>query len=270
MTKFVPIEDIHIKRTVGSPEPDPVVVADLAVSINDTGLKVPVLLDDDLNLIDGLSRIRAHQLLSRDTVEATIVSTFDDAMAALKVTHKGPPPDRRVAEIYMSVRPLMERRLIDMRARLAHVTLSGRKAPKAMEEASTLAAQSLGVRSKGLLEACDRVYRYAEQQDPVGEFARSVVRLLETEEGWTAYRALGMIKRFISEQDLLTDPTEQRQVIQAALMRLGGLAKGIKDLGELSEKITVEEARAWKEEYVKAHREMFRLSMRLSERIRRD
>ena len=58
-------------------------IEDLAKSIDELGLLHPAIVDSNLRLIDGERRIRAHQLLGRDTIDVRII----DVPSLLRAEH---------------------------------------------------------------------------------------------------------------------------------------------------------------------------------------
>lgn len=87
MRQTIRVGDIWAERTTPV---DPDVVDALAEDIKINGLRQPLIVDHQHELIDGLLRFRALQQLGEKTVEVEVARTLAEAVEALKELHFDP------------------------------------------------------------------------------------------------------------------------------------------------------------------------------------
>ena len=117
--QVISIDDIKIKR------PRDLDVSDLMQDLTDNGPRVPILVTEDLELIDGLRRITAHGLLGATSIEAVIAETYDEAIANLTLAHagRGMVGPVRGWEIFSALEPLRIERTSMLRSRYTRVPI---------------------------------------------------------------------------------------------------------------------------------------------------
>ena len=87
-------------------------------SIEENGLKFPILLTPDMVLVDGLKRLIAYEGLSAESIPAFIPETFSDAIDFLIEVNEGEDiSPARQGQMIMALRPLMLKDAAIARAR---------------------------------------------------------------------------------------------------------------------------------------------------------
>jgi hypothetical protein len=237
MGQLVAIEMIKTDRVL---DPDDDVTA-LAQDIKDKGLAVPLLVDTEYQVIDGLRRLEALHMLGVREVEVEPVSLYDKACVFLaKAREHGvearPLTTRRIWEIYKQ----MARILLITRSHVFRGKRAGTRGNKSLG-GRKLFVEALGLKSESYLQALTQVYRTAERGEGAEmEKAKRAVHLLENE-GITVYTALGIVKRTTALRGDLTALTEQRAALTTAVSALRGLQVGLDQMGPLDSKFPREE-----------------------------
>lgn len=103
---LVPLDMIKTDRVLHGTSAD---VADLAADIKQNGLKRPVLLLDDMTLVDGLRRIEAARLNGYMEIDAVVTSDLTEIHDVLRKAHvdDGMPPGRRIFELHALLKELI-------------------------------------------------------------------------------------------------------------------------------------------------------------------
>lgn len=227
MAHYISIREILINRTL-VPGDD---VANLAKSINDTGLRSPVLVTHGNLLIDGLRRIKAYQMLGLDTIEVVVATLYAPALVHLKRAHTDavearPLTPRRIWELYESCRPLMglsrSQAMKGSRNRGAGIHVGGR------EEF----CKALGVAKAAFLQACVQLYRAAQETTARGSYAQKMANAVDNGT-MTPYMAVTRLRQFERQGNLIT-PGEQVSALRAATSALAGIAYGFGNLGPIN------------------------------------
>lgn len=225
MERTVPISSIVTNRTL-EPGDD---VTELADHIRDSGLVIPILVNQNYELIDGLRRLEALRSLGFSVAHVIPVTMFGPAATWIKRAREHgilarPLSPRRIANLYSMCRPLIQvSRSHEMRGKPkgkgAHV--NGRER---FLEAS-------GVQSEAYLQAVIQTYRMAEEQTVRGELARQAIDLMERGT-LSAYGALEWVKRRYNEGNV-TEAAEQLDLLENTVQMLSGITFGIKRLAPL-------------------------------------
>jgi ParB-like chromosome segregation protein Spo0J len=147
----------------------------MAKSIVDQGLKFPVLLNGQHQLIDGLRRMEAARLAGFSTVEAIVAHTMQQAIDALTASHAGRPfgmhyPPRRLYDIYMQI------------SELAHADSKRNETARSTHPRRKALSQALRLSDRGsesLVQVVNMVYNLAKQNNEEGEVARKAVEAME-------------------------------------------------------------------------------------------
>lgn len=224
MSETILIESIKTDRKLDDGED----VKDLANLIAGFGLKVPVLLDHNHILIDGLRRIEAMKVLGETTVPAIVAETYEEAISNLMQAHKGRSSvgPRRTWEITESIHELMQERM----ARIKREKMLG--LPREERYKRPYPTRSRVLLSDALNDhntaKYAQVFRTATSGD---QHAREVCRALEIGEltvNQALHRLATRSKMIRGDVKLLS---EQRNLLRGATRNLSGLVKGLKKLG---------------------------------------
>lgn len=244
--QVIPIEEIKTDRGL-----DDFDLAPLMHDIIEHGLVVPILVDHEYVLIDGLRRLEAMKLLNWSHAPAIVAGSYEEAVSNLKLAHEGHDPlrPRRIWEITVGLDGYLKART--RRLRQDHQT--GIPA-KERRPGKTPRA----VRSRELLaDALNDVYvaKYAtlyRAAEAGGEYAQKLVQDLETGT-LTINAAVGRLTdRNNRLEGNVQTLSEQRTLLNGASRTLSGLVKGLYKLGRPI-KIPKEEMRALLKE-LKANR----------------
>jgi hypothetical protein len=203
-------------------------ILDLANDIQELGLKVPILIDPDHILVDGLRRLKALQLFGRVSVLTTVAETYEEAMVNLKLANqgRGPVGPKRTWEIEVALANLLMERTARLRARYARVPMDKRgtveKLPRS-RELFTDAMNDLNASKYG------QIYRAAEAGS---ESAEELIKLMESGK----INVSGAIGRLDAREKGhgtgdVVHMSEQRVLLQSAVRSLSALVKGLQKLG---------------------------------------
>lgn len=229
LSRTVPISSIYTDRTL-DPDDD---VSKLAQSINDSGLQIPILVGQDLRLIDGLRRMEAVLSLGQTVIPVNAVTLVLPAMAHIKRTREHgveaiEMTPRRIWRLYKAVKPLMN---LSRSQRMRNgnfgksVYIGGRKE----------FVDAVGIDSESYLQACNQLYNLAEENSSAGELARELVALVDAKQ-LTVYMALNRITNQRRRGDIVS-PTEQLAALQTAARTLSGVGFGLTRLGTIDSSI---------------------------------
>ena len=202
-------------------------IADLANLISGFGLKVPVLLDPDYNLVDGLRRIEAMKILGETKVPAVVAETYEEAIANVKLAHQdrnGVGP-KRTRQIELSLEELRIKRTARLRAKYGRVPIHKRgtvpKEPRT-RDLFTDAMRDINASKYG------QVYRQAEAGV---SYAQRLVEEMESGE-ILASTAISRMEEARKPNGDVRTPTEQRVLLDSAVRTLSGLVKGLDKLAD--------------------------------------
>jgi ParB-like nuclease domain len=208
-------------------EPDLTWIQELVDDIHDVGLQVPILVDRDLVLIDGLRRLAAFKLLERTKISAIVAETYEEAVSNLKQAHlNGPSPGpRRIWEITVGLDGLLKERTKRLRAKYARVPIGQRGTVEREPRSRELFADALNDR---YVNHYASVYRAAEAGD---KFAQELIKLMETNviAASTAMSRMGDRNRVAAD---VRSESEQRALLSSASRGLSGITKGLDKLGK--------------------------------------
>lgn len=237
MARTVVIDEIIMDRVL-DPDDD---LTELTQSINKTGLAVPILLTQDLELVDGLRRLEAMRRLGHDTVDAVVTYMYPMACDALEAAVKHgryakPLTGQRVWEIYSKMQPLL------------YITRSfyQRGKPKGSQVRSAggrlFLAKALGMRSASLLQAITQVHRAAEVPETAAK-ATEAIRLVQAKE-MTYYQAVDFVTNKAGLHGDVVSATAQQETLDAAATSMNALVRALGRLGPLHKKFPKEEVDA--------------------------
>lgn len=199
----------------------------LTKDIKANGLRVPVLVDQDFVLIDGLRRLEALKALGWK-VPVTVAETYEEAISNLDQAHTEPLTDaRRIWQINQDLGSLLEERTHRLRA------ASQRGIPRS----SRFKGRANNVRSREMFEVALKnvyvtkvcqVYRAAEAGH---ELAKQLLPLLE-DGTYTPNMALNRLGQYDSRKGgNVTVAREQRALLVGAIRSLSGVTKGLEKMG---------------------------------------
>lgn len=251
MPQVIPIASIYTKRTL-EPDDD---IGDLAKNIQESGLQVPVLVNQNYELIDGLRRIEAVRSLGNDTIDAVPVTLYGPALTQLQ----------RAREHGVLARPLSPRRIWDMyRACKPLIALSRSRAMVGRSHGRGVRVEgrerflnALGIESESYFQAVTQLYRTAREDDLRGEVARQAVELVESGR-LSIYMSLDYIRRR-STIGTIVKADQQVPMFQNIVSTLAGISYSLSQLGPLDPAIPKETLADITGELRKFRRRMYQL-----------
>jgi hypothetical protein len=244
-------------------------LTNLAKDIQAYGLAVPVLVDQNMNLIDGLRRLRAVESLGQDSVDVVVTSMYPVACEMLKRAREhgieaAPLGPRRIWQIYTDMQPIFKV--------TKSTALRGRQKGQRLKHeigGRPLLAKALDLPSEAVLQAITYVYRLAQTDTGAkGTKAREAVRLLESGEV-TAYGAADYIKRTEGLKGSITNLNEQRVTLRDSVSSLRGLVTGLERLGPLNKGLRPEEKEQIMRDFAKLRGRLYRFVKQLQEETRK-
>jgi len=265
VARHIPIDQVITDRKLSDDDD----LSELAGFLNDQGQQIPILLDHENNLIDGLRRVEALRSLGHTTVLATQTSMYPVVCALLKQAREHsvgalPLTPRRIWEIYSAARPLLQ------------ITRSAYTVGKARGErlnkqvgGRRLLGEALGFKSASGLQAITHTYRALSDPSPQrAKRAEKAVQLLEAGE-ISHYQAVDMINKPTGLTGPLRTLNEQRSALQEAIATYRGLIKGLESLGPIHAKMPEEELRGYLGELLALRAQMHKFTRLLQEETNR-
>lgn len=242
MYKTVPIHQLLTDRFL-VPGDD---LTALAKHINDSGLQVPILVRDDMFIIDGLRRMEAMRELGLTTIDVFIPSTFMEGVEYL----------RRTLANTTEALPLKARRMYEIKRDLVPITWAergrvNRGIPRSAlprpvtsvtgRQSVVLLAQVFGV-TKSYLSTTSRLFGL-EATLPASIDPKEFQRALEDmNEG---HVRPGTIVAMLDQSKLFKGPirgaNDQREAIRSATAAVTGVLGGLTALGPLNKAIRSDE-----------------------------
>lgn len=236
--QIIPIE--HVKNDRALLADDSLAV--LRKSMKKSGQMVPIILDKDMNLIDGARRLQVLVTLQETTVKAVIATTLEETTEVLlQATTHGvaalPLTPRRAWEIFAATGDQQRERGHRMRHRRAGLPREAviTQEPRARE----LLATALGLEGESFLATSALIYKaFTTATDPVRlEALTEIIGMLEAGT-YSLYQARGALERLQKgeavHKDAVTNIDLQRDALATALSQLRGTIHGIERLGDIS------------------------------------
>ena len=247
--KFVRLADIIIDRKLVAGDD----ISGLAKHIQATGLEVPVLLTDEMELIDGLRRLEAVRSSGATVIEAFIVSKYSDACSVLalatsfRVEAQELTP-LRIWQLSQFARELAERERSEALTGRRKGSPSRGRSKEQKDHRRKELSTALGFKSQGRVQAICYVYRAATYDKSArGDLARELLPQLEA--GASPY----ILAEMVSGRDTrklygdIVKASEQRESLRIAVSELNGIARGLLAIGPPNPSLSREEV----EQYVK-------------------
>ena len=231
------IADIKISRDLEQGDD----LSGLEASIAHLDLKIPVLLDQDNQLIDGLRRIRVFQNNGRQAIACVRSATFDQSIAHLRRTH----------EHGVQERPVSPRRIFllygDLYDQIMARMMAGREArrgkPKHLRDpigpTRPLIAKAVGS-TESILNHSHTLYRRALLNNEEGRIAAELAAQVDSGE-LTIHAAAGRLKMYKRVGRHGGTEQEQRQLINGLLIQATGVVNAFDRIGHIRPGITTEE-----------------------------
>lgn len=233
MERTIPIASISVNRTL-EPGDD---VTELAEHIRDSGLVVPLLVNHNYELIDGLRRLEALRMLGFTAVHVVPVTMFGPAATWIQRAREHgvlarPLTPRRVWQLYTMCQPLIQmsrsqERRGKPKGKGAHVL--GRER----------FIEATGIKGESWLQATLQTYRMTLEQSARGELARQAVTLIERGD-LSVYGSIEWVKRRYNVGNI-TEAEDQLVLLQNTAHALNGIAFGFKRLAALHGDLTSEQ-----------------------------
>jgi len=219
----VPLQVIKTDRV---PRYDPGDLSAL-VKVMRKGTYRPILLLEDMTLVDGLGRIEAAKLAGLDQIEAIVTNDYVEIREELKDAHKyGPPSLWRIYEFH----PILLRILKDTEDQLKQAgqwKYGDRPEGIGILRLSRFAYEALNLTYEGYLYRVTRLINTAKEGDP-----KAVELLKQVEDGAiTPGRAFNLQEQYKYGQSAeRLSPAEQIAVMEASIRNITMTAKALRKL----------------------------------------
>lgn len=235
MGRTVTLDSITVDRVLHDGDD----IQALAGSIKKVGLKVPILVGPDYELIDGLRRLEALRSLGETEVEVVATSMYPVACDTIdKARVHGvealPLTGERIWELTTALQPLLQ------------ITKShyARGRPKVQGSRTSaggrpLLAKALGLRSEAYLQAVTQVHRALSDPEK-GAKAAEALELID-EGKLTYYGAIDFMKKVTGLPGRIIKMSEQQALLGSATASLHGTIKALNQLGPLDKKFPRDE-----------------------------
>lgn len=196
----------------------------------------PIIVREDMVLIDGLRRLLWHRANGNETAPAIVVGTFLDAIEALAPQHTGRTPSGLRIWNFMSVLDFYARQWSRAKANGGWVRGPDGTFIRNMNPNPNVKNPQTSVRHQyrvtfnvndHILQGVSYLYRLAERGD-----VRARAVLDRVEAGEMGYNA--GVQAYKMPNNLgghITDPQEQRQILERAVTGLGAHVTSLQKLG---------------------------------------
>lgn len=258
MDQLFEISTITIKRELA---PDDTNIPALAKSIKRNGQRVPILINQNFELIDGLRRIEAIRLNGGTIVRTTIAESFEAAIEELNQSRLDgefwrKPTPRRVWEINESLTPYVKRRIRanrqQLRGKPQHSKLENPVIP-----ARTLLYQAFGHSSDSFLGEAIHIWNLANNaEDWRSEYARQLAEAVERGEV-ALFGVRARLERAEIFRGDIVAPAEQRRVMNNFVTHMDGLLKSVEGMGPLHPKTTKNQKTIWLKDLQELRRKFY-------------
>ena len=280
--RTVKVSDINVgERFI---DPLDVELPELVADIKKVGLQVPVLVDDQLNLFDGLRRLQAFK--PDDTIDVVVSSDYVTTMEIMLADKDRPLTrawtTRRLWDFHRDTTSQRK----SHHARSAVGSLPRTKAayrpvpqtiyaalgmPKKVSLSRDLVAKISNIHQAEVQAALflyARAYGMSEAEPGLQPLAVDLVKDLD--QGGNVYTARHTYEKARRERkpNIVTEK-EQRQVLRSASATAVSASRIIADVSEINKGISVEEAQMWLKGFSQARAEYYDIIKKLKERIKR-
>lgn len=258
MDQLLEISTITIKRGLA---PDDTEIPELAKSIKRNGQRVPILINQSFELIDGLRRIEAVRSNGGTIVTARIAETFEMAIDELNESRVDgefwqTPSPLRVWQINQLLIPYVKRRIKENRQRLKgrpqHSKLANPPTP-----ARTMLHQAFGFNSDSYVGESIHLWNLATStEDWRAEYAKELAEAVERGEV-PLFGVRARLERAEIFRGDITAPADQKRVMNNFITHMGGLTKSVESMGPLNQKITKNQKEIWLKELQELRRKFY-------------
>lgn len=245
MKQYIEIKNLAIDRDLDQVDD----LSDLTKSIKKLGLQVPILVNPQLELVDGLRRVRALQQLGEEFVDSVVVQDLDELVKFLSESRLNgngwrKPTPRRIWHLHRSSALYLVRRLYENRQRFKGLPAHS-KLDSPLPAARMMLANALGYPSESYFGASVAMYNIAiDQDDPRQPLASELVAKVDAEE-FSIYAARQRLEREVRFQGNSLSPGEQRTILQNLVHNLAGMVKSTQNMGTISSRIPKRELEAY-------------------------
>jgi len=239
----------------------------LKEDIKVNGMIVPILVDENHTIIDGLQRYRAAVDLDFSKVDVVVVTDWTEVLDAL---HEAHVPDRlrqsltarRIWQIREGADHYLQAQLRAMYqapAERKHEFFTSRKWG---QNGFARVLRIGGSQAQGAI----RMYREAQKETPLGDYARELVKLMDDGE----LSISGAYKRFIQKTRALQgtpDIQTQRRMMDRIMEHLDSIEQALGIIGSLDPDFTKEEIEVWMKVMYRTNIPLFRLRNELRRKV---
>jgi len=262
--------------------PNDTEIRDLVHDIGHNGLITPLLVDEDMNLIDGFRRLTAMLALDREEVAVVVSDSYEDSLSYLRARVVGDPfhkgfDGRRIWELHKAL----------TRQREEFTEKSRGQRPDSKNRAKTLsdilpelperknktraALSYITQRSEHWIQSALFFYSRAEGLVPVEEKWQPLIQELveKMDAGLNPYTATSEWNRAHGLVRTTTTKSQQLLVLNSATHSMSGIVQSLAEIGVVHDGITKEQAAKYAAELRKIRTALFQTIRKLEERTQR-
>jgi hypothetical protein len=224
----------------------------LRASLVKKGQLTPLLINPEHEILDGVWRYIEAQALGWTEIGVIIPENYMNACDLLAEAHSTeadtvvPLTQLRVWQIIQALEPLYLERIQErkdaMWGRRRHEPY-GEKLTQRGDSREKL-AKALGLPGETHIQIIRRINKLATTPNDQQELAKELWKEMMAEQR-TTYSAMGILRRDLERQKLVSDVATQRKVFKGIMPVADSLIASLRDIGDLAPEITLDEAKAW-------------------------
>lgn len=257
--------------------PNDTELPDLVSDVRKRGLQVPVLVDPDLNLFDGLRRLQAFA--PGDEIDVVVSDNYIDTLELLKLSNIGPFLKawdmRRLWDFHVVTTAQRRHNHFVRKAEGNSKKQRGLAAASGDKYKTTSISRTLLAEVSGMpgatiqagLYIYSRAYGLIEEHDPqILAMSKELVGKIDA--GYNVYRARHEIRLAqLADRGSIVTESEQRKVLRSSASSARVLTQIFKDFASINSGITAEEAKEFYRALMQARTDFLVITKKLKERI---
>lgn len=261
--------------------PNDTEIRDLVHNIGHNGLIIPILVDEDMNLIDGFRRLTAMLALDREEIPVTVSETYEDSLSYLRARVGDPLQreydGRRIWELHKALtrqREEFTEKSRGQRPDRKNKTKTLRDILPELPERKNKTRAALSYitqRSEHWIQSALFFYSRAEGLVSVEEKWQPLVQELvqKMDAGLNPYSATGEWNKAHGLVRTTTTKSQQLLVLNSATHSMSGIVQSLAEIGVVHDGITKEQAAKYAAELRKIRTALFQTIRKLEERTQR-
>lgn len=267
---MVPIESIITERTLEHGDD----LTDLTNNIFSGKLKRPILVDENMKLLDGLRRLTALKSLGAEKVQVALSTSLEDTCEEIAKTVKHgvlalPPSPHRTWALFQDTKEQQKDRGVRMRKRRVGIPRGTVLEPVPRTRTMMNEALGLGPGESYLASVTYLYSHFLNNTDPGLALGLADIRARLEHRQLSVYEARGAVDRLRASglTGDIVSVAAQRDALATALSQLSGMNKGVTRIGELNPEINQAELLAYIKSFEQGKRALHAFINTLKKRI---